>query len=109
MIVLRALTATLPLCCAALALAAEAPDGKATFEEFCAPCHGLDGRARTPAGKKLGAHDLRESKLNDAEVAEKILHGFRDKSGKEKMPGFKERLPADALPGLVAYVKTFRR
>lgn len=107
MVAFRAIAATLPLYWATLAVASE--DGRRTFEEFCAPCHGLDGKARTPAGKKLGAHDLGESKLADAEITEKILNGVREKNGKEKMPAFKDRVPAAALPELVAYVKTFRR
>jgi mono/diheme cytochrome c family protein len=105
--VFRAAVVALTLVCVPLATAAE--DSRKTFEDFCASCHGVDGRARTPAGKKLGARDLSESKLSEAEIAGKILNGVRDQSGKEKMPPFKDRLPPDAIPGLTAFVKTFRR
>ncbi|MCX6955798.1 MAG: c-type cytochrome, partial [Verrucomicrobia bacterium] len=75
----------------------------------CAACHGADGRARTPAGKKLGAKDLSESKFTDAEIETRILHGVKDKKGAERMPAFKERLRAEEVAALVAFVKTFRR
>ncbi len=103
---LRAVIAFTPLL-GAIPIAAA--DGPATFADFCAPCHGLDGHARTPAGRKLGAKDLAESKTTDAEIERQILNGMRDKNGKEKMPSFKDRVPSGAIAALVAHVKTFRQ
>ena len=47
-----------PLLGLALAASASAPahaqaDGKALFEKNCQKCHGADGQAATPAGKKM--------------------------------------------------------
>lgn len=73
------------------------------------PCHGLDGKARTPAGKKLGAKDLSESKIADDAIVHQIGEGLKDKKGAERMPSFKARLAAEEIAALVAVVKAFRR
>lgn len=78
------------------------------FEDKCASCHGIDGKARTPAGRKLGAHDLSESKLGDAEIERRIREGTKDGRGKAKMPAFAETLTPDEITSLVAFVKSFR-
>ena len=84
-------------------------DGPAIFVAHCAPCHGLDGKARTPAGKKLGAKDLSESKMADDAIVHQIGEGLRDKKGVERMPAFKARLAAEEIAALVTVVKAFRR
>ena len=71
-----------------------AVDAEDVFAGHCASCHGLDGRARTPAGKKLLAKDLSESKLSDAEIVGRILEGLSDKKGSSRMPAFKDHLSA---------------
>lgn len=86
-----------------------AADGPAVFASHCAPCHGLDGKARTPAGKKLGAKDLSESKIADDAIVHQIGEGLKDKKGAERMPSFKARLAAEEIAALVAVVKAFRR
>jgi len=92
-----------------LASAAAGADREELFVTHCAPCHGTDGKARTPAGKKLGAKDLSESKLADADIEKQILAGTKDQKGAERMPSFKDRLAADEVAALVGFVKTFRR
>lgn len=98
-------------CSVAFGLAASAAcgaTGAEIFADHCAPCHGLDGKARTPAGRKVGAKDLSESKLSDAEIQKQILNGAKNERGVEKMPSFREKIPAAEIDLLVAYVKTFR-
>ena len=85
-----------------------AADGGEVFTAHCAPCHGLDGKARTPAGKKLGAKDLSESKLDDRAIEKQILFGVKDPKGSDRMPAFKERLATAEVAALVGFVKTFR-
>ena len=103
----------LPLIFVAWAVAGSADvggaDGAAVFAARCAACHGLDGKARTPAGKKLGAKDLTESKLADEAIRVQIREGVRDKKGASRMPAFKAELAPDEIASLVAFVKTFRR
>ena len=88
---------------------ARAGGGEEVFANYCAPCHGLDGKARTPAGKKAGAKDLSESKLADAAIETQIRDGTKNKNGSDRMPAFKDRLTPDQIAQLVAFVKTFRR
>lgn len=89
--------------------AAPAVDGRDVFAAHCTPCHGADGKARTPAGKKLGAKDLSESKIADAEIERQILDGVRDAKAVHRMPPFRDKLSNQEVAALVSYVKTFRR
>jgi mono/diheme cytochrome c family protein len=88
--------------------AVAAEPGLTLFENYCAPCHGVDGKARTPAGRKLKAKDLAESKLGDEDVRRQIREGWKDPRGTEKMPPFKQKLTTDEIDAIIAYVKTFR-
>lgn len=81
----------------------------AIFADHCASCHGLDGRARTPAGRKLNARSLVESVISPAEIERQILEGVTDKKGQPRMPGFKDRLSPAEVAAVGAYVLTFRR
>ena len=85
------------------------PDGAALFEQHCIPCHGPDGRARTPAARKLGAKDLTESRIPDIEITRQITEGRKDTGGKEKMPPFREKLTDPEIAALVAFVKSLRK
>ena len=91
-----------------VALGAE-PDGAALFEQYCIPCHGPDGHARTPAARKLGAKDLTASRLTDAEIAHQIAEGKKDAGGKERMPPFKPKLADPEIAALVEFVKSLRK
>ena len=84
-------------------------DGKELFLKHCAPCHGPDGKARTPIGRKIGVKDLSESKAADADVVRQILEGTKDKRGLERMPAFKGKLAAEEVESLVPVAKSFRK
>jgi mono/diheme cytochrome c family protein len=86
-----------------------AKSGSELFGEFCTPCHGADGKARTPAGRKLGAKDLSQSKLTNPDIEKQIVSGTKDSRGIDRMPPFKEKLTASDIAALVAYVKSFRQ
>jgi mono/diheme cytochrome c family protein len=85
-----------------------AADGQAVFENNCASCHGLDGRAKTPQGKKLKAHDLRESRLTDAEIEQQIRQGKQNAAGVLVMPAFGKELSEEAIAAVIVTVKGFR-
>lgn len=87
------------LAAAALSLStpALAANAAALFASKCAVCHGKDGKG-TPAGKKLGAHDLTAHKHTEAEVKQIVTNG------KGKMTPFKDKLSAEEIQALAKYV-----
>ncbi len=100
------------LCTLALALSgtsALGEDAAGLFNLNCAPCHSKDGKARTPAARKLGVKDLTQSKINDNDIARQIRDGRKGPDGKQQMPSFGERLSAADVKLLVGYVKEFRK
>ena len=85
----------------ALALA----DGAALFKQNCAPCHGVDGSANTPAGKSLKAKDLRSAevqKKTDEQLANQI------RNGKGPMPAF-NKLKENEVAELVAFIRALAK
>ena len=94
------------------ALSATAADAKATYEKDCAKCHGADGKGETKMGKKMGAKDYTDAKVQDEmkdEAAFKaIKEGLKDKDGK-KLMGPAEDMSDDDIKGLVAYMRKFKK
>jgi len=82
--------------------------GKEVFTANCIPCHGPDGRARTPAGRKLHANDLTESKLTDDEIRKQVNEGRKDQRG-ALMPPFKDVLKPDQIDAVIVFVKSLRK
>ena len=106
---------TLVLMATALALsatAAYAEDAKANFEKDCAKCHGSDGKGDTKMGKKLGAKDYTDPKvqaeLKDDAAFKATKEGLKDKDGKVLMKPA-EGLSDDDIKALVAYMRTFKK
>lgn len=85
-----------------------ANDGAALFDQQCAACHGPDGKARTPAGRKIRAKDLTRSQLADVEIERQVSEGTKDKAGNVKMPPFKDQLSSSQIQALVSFVKSLR-
>lgn len=82
--------------------------GEDVFSDKCASCHGPDGRAHTPAGRKLHAKDLTGSKLADDEIRKQVNEGHKDQRG-QVMPAFKDDLRPDQIEAVVVYVKSLRK
>jgi mono/diheme cytochrome c family protein len=82
---------------------------KELFVKSCAACHSADGKAQTPAAKKLGVKDLSESKLTDVQIIQQILEGRQENQGTSKMPAFREKLTRPEIESLVPVVKEFRK
>lgn len=78
------------------------------FIKACASCHGKDGKAKTPIGRKLKVKDLTQSKLGDVEIAEQIREGRKGDDGLTRMPSFKESFQPDQIEALVRHVKSLR-
>jgi cytochrome c553 len=94
------------------ALSAAAADAKATYEKDCAKCHGADGKGDTKMGKKNGAKDYTDAKvqadLKDDAAFKAIKEGYKDKEDKVVMKPA-EGLSDDEIKGLVAYMRTFKK
>jgi mono/diheme cytochrome c family protein len=91
---------------------AYAGDAKALYEKDCAKCHGSDGKGETKMGKKLGAKDYTDAKvqteLKDDAGFKAIKDGLKDKEGKVLMKPAEGTSDED-IKGLVAYMRTFKK
>lgn len=85
-----------------------AGDDLAVFNQYCAACHGADGRAKTPQGKKMKAKDLKESRLTDAEIEHLIREGSRIKKGVSVMPAIGKDMTDAEIKATIRVVKNFR-
>jgi cytochrome c553 len=96
----------------AAALSASAADGKANYEKDCAKCHGADGKGDTKMGKKLGAKDYTDAKvqaeLKDEAAFKAIKDGLKDKDGKVLMKPSEGLSDAD-IKAVVSYMRTFKK
>ena len=93
------------------ALAATAADAKATYEKDCAKCHGKDGKGQTLMGKKQGAKDYTDPKVQDEltdEAAFKAIKEGYKKDGKQLMKP-SEGMSDDEIKALVAYMRKFKK
>src|ERR1043166_771794 len=89
-----------------------AGDAKALYERDCAKCHGPDGKGETKMGKKLGAKDYTDAKvqagLKDDAAFKAIKEGFKDKDGKVLMKPAEGTSDED-MKALVAYMRSFKK
>jgi mono/diheme cytochrome c family protein len=89
-----------------------AADAKAIYDKECTKCHGADGKGDTKMGKKLGAKDYTDPKvqaaLTDADAFKAIKEGFKDKEGKTLMKPTEGVSDAD-IKAVVAYLRTFKK
>jgi mono/diheme cytochrome c family protein len=99
------ITTGIAVCLVALALPsgvrAEGDTAK-VYKTNCVLCHSADGSGDSSSGKALKAKDLRSPEVQgktDEELAEFIG------KGKGKMPAFGQKLSADAIKSLVAYIR----
>jgi cytochrome c6 len=78
-------------------------DTAGLFKAKCAACHGADGSGDTPAGKKLGARDLRSDEMQkqtDAQLIDATTNGKN-----KKMPAYKDKLTDAQIKQLVGYIR----
>jgi len=96
----------------AAALTASAAGAKENWTSLCKKCHGEDGKGQTAMGKKQGAKDYTDPKvqeaLKDDAAFKAIKEGFKDKDGKVVMKPA-EGLSDDDIKALVAYLRAFKK
>ena len=89
-----------------------AEDAKAIYEKDCTKCHGADGKGETKMGKKLGAKDYSDAKvqaaLTDEAAFKAIKEGFKSKEDKVLMKPAEGVSDAD-IKAVVAYMRTFKK
>ena len=83
---------------AAMAAAAYKPSN--LFVQRCAKCHGEDGRAQTPKGRKMKAQDFTDpafqEKVSDAKMIDAVTNGTE-----KDMPPFGKVLSPSEIENLV--------
>ncbi len=93
-------------------LGSSAADGKATWDEHCAKCHGADAKGDTKMGKKLKIADLSDAKVQagftDEDAAKAIKEGKADKNGKVVMKAI-EGLSDDDIKAVIAHLRTLKQ
>jgi cytochrome c6 len=89
-----------------------AEDAKVIYDAQCTKCHGADGKGETKMGKKLGAKDYSDPKVQAAvtdEAAFKaIKDGFKSKEDKVLMKPTEGVSDAE-IKTVVAYMRTFKK
>ena len=90
----------------------QADDPKAIYEKECTKCHGPDGKGETKMGKKLGAKDYTDPKvqaaLTDEAAFKATKEGLKDKEGKALMKPA-EGITDDEIKALIAHMRTFKK
>ena len=103
-------TLRIALVASLLAASAWAGDVPALWKAKCASCHGVDGKAGTETGQKLGIPDMTsaawQKKVTDAQMKTSILDGVTRPGKTEGMDPYKDKLQPDQVDALVAYVRT---
>ncbi len=83
---------------------AEAPDGRALYDQKCSMCHGKDGVAKAPAKGSANFNDQAWQKKTTAADIEKIIQ-----DGKGKMPKVGKSLQPDQVKAIAEYVKAWEK
>jgi cytochrome c553 len=93
-----------------LATAAHADETAELWTAKCKSCHGADGKAQTPVGKKESIVDMSQPAWqkaeSDAEIRKYIANGS---SKNKKMKAYKDKLSPEQIDSLVAYIRTLKK
>jgi mono/diheme cytochrome c family protein len=82
----------------------ETASPRSLYLQHCARCHGSDGRANTPMGRKLEAADLTNADVQDKRAAS-ISRAI--KNGRPGMPAFGKRLRPAQISSIANFVRSF--
>ena len=77
------------------------PHPSPLFLEYCAKCHGQDGKGETPKGKQLMARDFTDEEWQSAKTDADLIKTVT--KGGEDMPAFGKKLTAEQIENLVKF------
>lgn len=87
----------------------QAASAQENWDLHCAKCHAADGSGATKIGQKLKLKDYTKQEtqaaFSDAEALAAIRDGIKDASGRTTMNPYTEKLAADEMEALVAFVR----
>jgi mono/diheme cytochrome c family protein len=83
----------------ALTAYATEPHPSELFKQYCAKCHGEDGKADTPKGKKIKARNFTDAEWQENESDADLIHSVTE--GKDDMPPFGKKLTKEQIETLV--------
>lgn len=90
---------------------ARAEDVKTIYKNQCAKCHGEDGKGETKMGKKAGAKDYSDPKvqteMKDDKAFKSIKEGMKE-GDKTLMKPFDTLSDAD-IKALIKHMRTFKK
>ncbi|MGH9368844.1 MAG: c-type cytochrome [Thermoanaerobaculia bacterium] len=70
-----------------------------TFKQYCARCHGEDGKAQTPKGQQLKAQDFTDEQWQQDETDEELIKVVTE--GGMDMPAWGKKLSREQIESLV--------
>ena len=79
---------------------------RALFRQYCAKCHGPDGRGRTVEGEIAGAQDFTDQDWRQTVEEQRIINSITH--GRGQMPAFEKKLSKEQIKSLAAFVLTFK-
>lgn len=82
-------------------------DAASLFNEYCAKCHGKDGRAKGFKAKLAGVRNLTDTKWHESVTDERIFNSITN--GRNRMPAFGKKLTDAQIEALVAFVRSLRK
>jgi mono/diheme cytochrome c family protein len=108
---MKKLIALLAALVAIPAISAWAADGKAIYAKDCAKCHGDDGKGQTAMGKRNGAKDYTDAKVQAALKDDQAIKSIKDglKQGDKVLMQPSKDLSDDDIKAVVAYMRTFKK
>lgn len=82
------------------------------WKHDCAFCHGIDGRAKTRAGRRMHVKDFTDAKYQKSftdEKAFKSIHDGMKENGRVLMKPFAKKLKDAEIKALIQHIRKFKK
>jgi mono/diheme cytochrome c family protein len=79
---------------------------RALFKQYCAKCHGTNGRGQTAEGEIAGAQDFTDPDWQIRVEKQRMINSITH--GRGQMPAFGKKLTEEQIKSLAAFVLTFK-